>query len=69
MTTTQRAAANLSTAIAHVIVARPARIPSDIALIDSLASLSFNPAYRIERLNRMDHIACLISEALVEAGR
>jgi hypothetical protein len=69
MTTTQRAAANLSTAIEHVIVSRPARIPSDIALIDSLASLSFNPAVKVERLNRMDHIARLIDSALVKAGR
>jgi hypothetical protein len=68
MTTTQRARANTKIAIEHVIVARAGRLPADIDLIASIATLSFNPAIKMERLNRMDHIMSLISETLVEAG-
>ncbi len=69
MSATQRAAANLSSAIENVIVARAGRLPSDINLLLSTAVLSFNPSVKVERLNRMDHIASLIDSTLVEAGR
>lgn len=55
-------------AIANAVMPRTARIPSDFALLDSVASLSFCPVKSAERRERGDHIARLISETLVSAG-
>jgi hypothetical protein len=67
MTTTQRARANTEIAIEHVIVCRSPRLPSDIALIDSIASLSFCPVASVERRERADHISRLIDSTIVDA--
>jgi hypothetical protein len=68
MTTTQRARANTKIAIEHVIVSRAARLPSDIALLASIATLSFCPVHSVQNRAAADHIAILISDTLVEAG-
>lgn len=51
------------------LVTKAPRLPSDIALLDSVASLEFCPVKSVSRRVRADYIACLIDSTLVEAGR
>ncbi len=70
MTTTQRARANanLATAVEHVIVPRAGKLPSNPEMLLAGAILSWCPVKSVARRAQADHIACLISETLVEAG-
>lgn len=63
-----RAAMNLATAIEHVIVARPGRLPSDLLILTTSATLEFCPHAGVSRRARADYLAVLIDSALVEAG-
>jgi hypothetical protein len=56
-------------AIELAIVPRAARLPVDIAALQSIATLSFCPVRGAERRVRADHLATLIDATLVEAGR
>ena len=63
MTTTQYRAIELA------IIPRAAKLPSNLDGLLASAAFSFGcPVKSVERRMRADHIACLISEALVEAG-
>lgn len=55
-------------AIELAIIPRAGRLPQDIALIDSLATLSFCPVRSVQRRVASDSIAKMISDVLVEAG-
>lgn len=56
-------------AIELAIIPRAGKTPSDFLSLDSAATLSFCPVKGASRRARVDHIACLIDAALVEAGR
>ncbi len=55
---------NLATAIEHVIVARPARLPADIHVLASAAILNAYPSRIASQCARIDHIAALIDTSL-----
>lgn len=55
-------------AIELAIVPRAPRMPSDLAILASSATLAFCPAPGAARRARADHLACLISDTLVAAG-
>lgn len=59
---------NLETALAHVIVASPGRLPSDLLILTTAAALEFCPHVGVSRRARADYLAVLIDSALVEAG-
>ena len=51
------------------IVPRAGKLPSDLVGLTCATTFSFGcPVKSVDRRMRADHIACLISEALVEAG-
>lgn len=56
-------------AIELAIIPRAGRLPSDLALLDSVASLEFCPVKSVSRRVRADYIATLIDSTLVDAGR
>jgi hypothetical protein len=63
MTTTQR-----NRAIELAIVPRAPRIPAGFDMLHASAVLATLPGVAGAARLRADHIACLISETLVEAG-
>jgi hypothetical protein len=63
MTTTQR-----NRAIELAIIPRAGKLPADLALLETAATLAFCPAPGAARRARADHLAVLISETLVAAG-
>lgn len=56
-------------AIVNCLMPRNLPLPTDFALLSTVADLSFCPVKGAERRARVDAIAVMISEALVEAGR
>jgi hypothetical protein len=69
MTTTQRAAANLQTAIEHVIVARPARIPADLETLEALSPMQHSfRNFSSLNVRMIDHISDMIQETLASKG-
>lgn len=47
------------------LVTKAPKVPSDIGMLMSVATLSFCPVKGAERRARVDHLAVLISETLV----
>lgn len=60
---------NLESALKNVIVARPGRLPSDLLILATAATLEFCPVSSVSRRARVDYLAVLIDSALVDAGR
>jgi hypothetical protein len=51
-------------AVALGIVPRAGRLPSDLAMLETAATLAFCPALRPARRARAEHISSLIADAL-----
>jgi hypothetical protein len=60
---------NKSHAIVNAVMPRDPKVPAGFDMLSAVATLSFCPVQSVSRRARVDHIACLIDAALVEAGR
>lgn len=63
MTTQQR-----NVALAHAIVPRAPRLPTDMATLHGAAVLAWCPVRSVARQAQADYIATLISETLASKG-
>lgn len=69
MSKSQCLAANIATAVEHVIVARPARIPADLETLEAMSPMQHSfRNFSSLNVRMIDHISDMIQETLASKG-